>query len=138
MSSTPLNDRLDQLKGDEDRLRPVRLEPAPPPPDPADDPIDVDVELAAEATVARRKPRAVIKELLETVVFVLLVFFIVRGLLQNFKIEGLSMFPTMKDSQYILVNKAVYFHFDVNAPLRLLPGRSELPGKVVYPFHTPQ
>lgn len=82
--------------------------------------------------------RGVVKELLETAIFILLVFLIVRGVIQNFKIEGQSMEPSLHTGQYILVNKIVYFHFDMNAPLRLLPGNSELPARVVYPFHMPR
>lgn len=82
--------------------------------------------------------RSIVKELLETAIFILLVFVIVRGVVQNFKVEGSSMQPTMHTDQYILVNKIVYFHFDMNAPLRLLPGQSDLPPQVVYPFHMPR
>jgi signal peptidase I len=82
--------------------------------------------------------RGVVKELLETAIFILLVFLIVRGVVQNFKIEGSSMQPNLHTNQYILVNKIVYFHFDMNAPLRLLPGRDALAPKIVYPFHMPR
>jgi signal peptidase I len=57
---------------------------------------------------------------------------------QNFKIEGQSMEPTLHSGQYILVNKLVYFHFDMNAPMRLLPGNSDLAPRIVYPFHMPR
>src|SRR4029079_15549784 len=82
--------------------------------------------------------RGVVKELLETAISILLVFLIVRGVIQNFKIEGQSMEPSLHTGQYILVNKIVYFHFDLNAPLRLLPGNADLEPKVVYPFHMPR
>jgi signal peptidase I len=82
--------------------------------------------------------RSVVREMLETAVFILLIFLIVRGVVQNFKIEGQSMEPTMHGGQYILVNKIIYFHFDMNAPLRLLPGNTDLPRRVVYPFTTPR
>jgi signal peptidase I len=85
-----------------------------------------------------RGVRNVVKELLETAIFILLVFFIVRGMIQNFKIEGSSMEPTMHSNQYILANKLIYFHFDLNAPLRLLPGNESLPQRIVYPFRPPQ
>lgn len=103
-----------------------------PPEYPWDKPPD-DSEPAALPSV-----RGIVKELLETAIFILLVFFIVRGAVQNFKIEGQSMEPNLHGSQYILVNKLVYFHFDLNAPLRLLPGRENLPPKVIYPFHMPR
>lgn len=82
--------------------------------------------------------RRVVRELLETALFILLIFFIVRGMVQNFKIEGSSMEPTMHSGQYILVNKLVYFHFDLNAPLRLMPGQEDLPQRIIYPFHQPR
>ena len=82
--------------------------------------------------------RGVVREMVETAIFVLLIFLIVRGVVQNFKIEGQSMEPNFHTSQYILVNKIVYFHFDLNAPLRILPGRGDLPPRVIYPFTTPQ
>lgn len=78
------------------------------------------------------------RELIETVLFILLVFFILRGVVQNFRVDGASMEPNFTTNQYILVNKIVFFHFDVNAPLRLLPGMGELPRQVVYPFRMPE
>lgn len=93
---------------------------------------------AARAPASPVRVRGVVRELLETALFILLVFFIVRGIVQNFKIEGSSMEPTLHTGQYILVNKLVYFHFDLNAPLRLLPGQEELPQRILYPFHQPR
>lgn len=80
---------------------------------------------------------ATVRELIETVLFILLVFFIFRGVLQNFRIDGQSMEPNFKDHQYIWVNKLIYFHFDANAPMRVLPGQHNLPVKQVYPYQTP-
>lgn len=82
--------------------------------------------------------RSAVKELLETAIYILLVFVIVRSMVQNFKIEGSSMEPTLHGNQYILVNKLVYFHFDLNAPLRLLPGFEDQPQKIIYPLNVPQ
>lgn len=128
MDQTPLPGRL----GIEPPPAPISDQPAEPgqweqistpPPAPANPPIRV---------------RSVVRELLETAIFILLVFFIVRGIVQNFKIEGSSMEPTLHTGQYILVNKLIYFHFDLNAPLRLLPGQADLPQRIIYPFHQPQ
>ncbi len=149
MSPTPLRDRLSQPTGADTPRTPLAPS-APLSSEPqlldsdqaafADDELDLLDESAEDAIDAppTRKGMAVVREIIETVVFVLLVFFIVRGLIQNFRIEGHSMDPTMHDQQYILVNKALYLHFDLNAPLRLLPGKGDLPAKVVYPFHPPQ
>lgn len=78
------------------------------------------------------------RELIETVLFILLVFFIMRGVVQNFRVDGQSMEPNFHTNQYIFVNKIIFFHFDANAPLRLLPGQHDLPAKVIYPFRMPQ
>lgn len=79
-----------------------------------------------------------LREMAEMVVFIVLIFFIQRGLVQNFRIEGPSMLPNLHQFQYIFVNKVVYFHYDTNAPLRLLPGSKGLPVSMVYPFRTPE
>ena len=121
--------------------RRLGIDPPPPPPaGPAEsgqwEPLpESEPERSAAAPV---RVRGVIRELLETAIFILLVFFIVRGIVQNFTIEGSSMEPTLHTGQYILVNKLVYFHFDLNAPLRLLPGQENLPQRIIYPFHQPR
>ncbi len=78
------------------------------------------------------------RELVETALFIALMFFIFRGVVQNFRIEGSSMEPSFHDKQFIWVNKLLYFHFDANAPLRVLPGNADLPVNMVYPLETPQ
>jgi len=82
--------------------------------------------------------RSAVKELLETAIYILLVFVIVRSMVQNFKIEGSSMEPSLHTGQYILVNKLIYFHFDLNAPLRLLPGYANLHPRIIYPLSLPK
>jgi len=79
-----------------------------------------------------------LRELAETVIFILLVFLIFRSVVQNFRIEGQSMEPNFHDHQYIWVNKILYFHFDANAPLRLLRGQPDIAPRLVYPIHIPQ
>ncbi|EFO80344.1 signal peptidase I [Oscillochloris trichoides DG-6] len=112
---------------------------APPPPEPPS--VNTTWEHMADGVALdqpRVRVRSFVRELLETAIFILLIFFIVRGIVQNFKIEGTSMEPTMHTGEYILVNKLIYFHFDINAPLRLLPGQEALPQKIIYPFHQPR
>ncbi len=54
-------------------------------------------------------------EVLETAVLTLLLFMVVRLTVQNFKVEGPSMMPTLQNSEYILVDKAEYY---LRAPQR--------------------
>ena len=103
----------------------------------ADHPVET-TDVATAAPHPMPAVRSVVREMLETAVFILLVFLIVRGAIQNFKIEGQSMEPNLHSGQYILVNKLIFFHFDLHAPLRLLPGNADLPPRVVYPFRPPR
>jgi signal peptidase I len=54
-------------------------------------------------------------EVLETAVLTLLLFMVVRLAVQNFQVQGPSMMPTLQNSEYILVDKAVYY---LHAPQR--------------------
>src|SRR5512134_1420003 len=56
--------------------------------------------------------KSILREVAETIVLTLLIFFVVRAVIQNFKVEGLSMEPTLQHEQYLLVNKALYFRYD--------------------------
>jgi signal peptidase I len=71
----------------------------------------------------RHHPRlkAGIRELIETVVLALFIFLLVRSTLQNFKVEGQSMDPTLADGEFILVNKLIYQRVDLGPLDSLLP-----------------
>ena len=85
-------------------------------------------EIPYDRVRRRRKSartRKIARELVETVILALLIFFAVRGLVQNFRVEGESMEPSMHNDQYLLVNKAIYFRVDfgrLNDWLPFLPG----------------
>jgi signal peptidase I len=61
------------------------------------------------------------REIVETGIFAVLMFLAVRAVVQNFRVEGLSMDPTYESGQYVLVNKAVYGRFDLKAIADLVP-----------------
>jgi len=60
------------------------------------------------------KTSAILKEVAETLVLAVLIFFTVRGAIQNFKVEGSSMEPSLHNNQYLLVNKLSYASLDVD------------------------
>src|SRR3712207_6735572 len=94
--------------------------------------------LHEERTASTFSIGAAVREVVETILFILLIFLILRGVIQTFRIDGQSMEPNLHSHQYILVNKIIYFHFDANAPLRLLPGQADLPPNMIYPFRMPE
>lgn len=55
------------------------------------------------------------REVLETAIFALIMFLGVRLIVQNFRVEGLSMDPTYETGQYVLVNKALFSRLNLDA-----------------------
>src|SRR5229473_6878758 len=52
-----------------------------------------------------------VREIIETVVLTVLMFFVIRQAVQNFNIQGMSMEPSLHDKELILVDKWSYlFH----------------------------
>jgi len=56
--------------------------------------------------------KGALREILETVLLTAVVFLLVHSLVQNFKVEGSSMEPTLHTGQYLLVNKAAYLKLE--------------------------
>ena len=48
------------------------------------------------------------RELVETVLLTLVIFFMIRFAIENYRIEGYSMEPNFHDGQFLLVNKIQY------------------------------
>jgi signal peptidase I len=92
-----------------------------------------------------KKRRSLVRELLQTVVLAAIIFLGVRAALQNFRVEGDSMWPTLHDNEYVLVNKVDYMLYSpargdivvFRAVAALLPDRDfikriiGLPGEMV-------
>ena len=65
--------------------------------------------------------RQVGRELAETVILAVLIFFAVKAVVQIFRVEGASMEPSLQSEQYLLVNKALYFRVDMDKVHQFLP-----------------
>ena len=63
----------------------------------------------------------VVREFIEAVLLALVVFLFIQTSVQNFKVEGSSMRPTLEGGQYLLVNKLVYFKIDQERLSRIIP-----------------
>jgi len=62
-----------------------------------------------------------VRELAETVILALVIFLLVRAVVQNFQVEGRSMEPTLETGWYLLVNKALYWEINLETLDKFLP-----------------
>ncbi len=73
-------------------------------------------QLQPEMTVAAEPARgeaplsagSLLRELIETVVLALILFLVIRQVVQNYRIESHSMEPNFYEDQFVLVNKLAY------------------------------
>jgi signal peptidase I len=65
------------------------------------------------------------REVIETLLLAALIFFLVRLVVLNFRVDGESMTPNFDDGEMLLVNRNAYEHVDFN-------------GQEFYPFDPPQ
>jgi signal peptidase I len=56
--------------------------------------------------------RSLIWEIVQTVLLTIAIFLAVRSVVQNFRVEGASMDPTLHSGQYLLINKVLYARTD--------------------------
>jgi signal peptidase I len=71
--------------------------------------------------LAGQRARRIGRELVETVILAVLIFFAVKAVIQNFRVEGASMQPSLQNEQLLLVNKAIYMRVDMDRVHRFLP-----------------
>jgi signal peptidase I len=82
---------------------------------------------------------AALREVLETIIFALLVFLLVQAVSRNYKVQSISMQPNLYEGQYLVVNRLVYTY---GAPVDLLRrslGRVEVGRRLLDAvFHPPR
>lgn len=100
-------------------------------------PLDGDYDYHPDDGEVRVTSRpSVVREVAETIIVTLIIFFVVRAVVQNFKVEGDSMLPTLRSEQYLLVNKGLFFRYDANFLDRLTNTAAQ--PDMRYLFHGPQ
>jgi signal peptidase I len=103
-----------------------------------DESIDPFMDPAESSNATTQSRPGLIWEITETLVLALFIFVAVRSVVLNFRVDGLSMEPTLDHGEMLLVNRQIYFNFDLNNLLNYLP-LVDLEGeRVIYPLHPPQ
>lgn len=82
--------------------------------------------------------RVLVREIFETVILALLIFLSLHASIQNYRVHGPSMQPTLIENEYLIVNKLVYLRFNLAEAASILPfyDREEEPDRFV--FHPPR
>ena len=73
--------------------------------------------LRQETVVVPKRARiwsVTIRELAETLLLAVLIFLAVRASMQNFRVEGQSMQPSLDNGEYLIVNKLTYSQIDLS------------------------
>jgi signal peptidase I len=78
-----------------------------------------------EPRAATGQATRAIREIVETLLLAALIFFLVRMVVLNFRVDGESMVPNLEDQQMLLVNRNAYQFFDIG-------------GSRYYPFDPPE
>jgi signal peptidase I len=73
---------------------------------------------------ARNQAGRAVREIIETLLLAALIFFLVRLVVLNFRVDGGSMLPNLDNEEMLLVNRNAYQHVDLN-------------GSRYYPFDPP-
>jgi signal peptidase I len=89
------------------------------------------------AAQPKKRPSA-IREIVETLLLAVVIFFLVRAVVLNFRVEGLSMTPNLSDGEMLLVNRNAYANFDLYALVDWLPGIAHDEERTIYPFDPPE
>jgi signal peptidase I len=92
----------------------------------------------AEKSKASKTAGRALREILETVILAALIFFGVRLLVLNFKVDGQSMLPNLINNELLLVNRNSYGEIDLNSWLNKIPGVDRDGTWVIYEFAPPK
>ena len=83
--------------------------------------------------------REVIRELVHTALVSLVVFLSIHFSIENFRVDGFSMDPTLLDGQHLIANKLVFSHINPDALTGLIPFVPESRDRnALFTFHPPE
>jgi len=81
--------------------------------------------------------RPLIRESIQSIVLALTIFVVLGSTIQNFRVEGYSMRDTLHEGQYVIVNKAVYWHLNLKIIDSAFPFFNMNGNAEIFPFHPP-
>lgn len=95
-------------------------------------------DIADDIDASEPNRRSLVREVAETLILALVIFVAVRAVVLNFRVDGLSMMPSLHDQEMLLVNRNAYAHFDAWALVDWLPLVEHAEASEIHPFAPPQ
>ncbi len=95
-------------------------------------------ETQSDTPQTARKRASLLREIVETLLLALIIFVAVRAVVLNFRVDGLSMTPSLEDNEMLLVNRNAYLSFDTWAFVDWLPFVEHDEQNIVHPFDPPE
>lgn len=126
-----VNGRQTNLSEPHSGLKPIEL-------DENTDPFMLPYDQEQNSKQSQQSRPGLIWEIAETLVLALFIFVAVRSVVLNFRVDGLSMEPTLDHGEMLLVNRQMYFNVDVNSFLNYLPLVDREGQHLFFPLHPPQ
>jgi signal peptidase I len=82
--------------------------------------------------------RSAIREAIETIALAVFLVLVIQASVQNFRVEGPSMDPRLKNQDRVLVSRVIYTEIDAQRVARFVPGVDAEPNEIWRPFHPPE
>lgn len=79
-----------------------------------------------------------IRETVQTAALLAFLLLLMQGGVQNYRVEGSSMFPLLESSDGVFVNKLSYLRVDAARAARWIPGLDASEGEAWRPFGAPR
>lgn len=64
---------------------------------------------SVEAPALQQPTRVIVREIIETLLLTLFIFWIVNTATGRYRVQGHSMMPTLEEDQYLIINKLSYY-----------------------------
>ncbi len=108
------------------------------PPDDSLEPAPDPQPLSGSPPPAPSRRRPLIREIIETVIIVIVVYVGLRSFVLPYRVDGSSMTPYLLDGERLFVSRTSYAHVDLNALWNLLPWEDREGSADLFPFSEPE
>lgn len=104
---------------------------------PVDEPDQDSPPIPVSPPPVSKRRRPLVREIVETVIIVIVVYVGLRSFVLPYRVDGSSMAPYLLNGERLFVSRTSYAHVDVNALWNLLPWEDREGNADLFPFSEP-